>query len=78
MKNRFTNNDRMLQIVISNEKLIDHGKYDFADYSTIEQALSSDNVVVVTVAKIINGLRSNSSDKEMYTEISNYLKDNLL
>lgn len=78
MKNRFTNNDRMLQIVLFNEKLIDHGKYDFTDYSTIEQALSSDNVVVVTVAKIINGLRSNSSDKEMYTEISNYLKNNLL
>lgn len=74
MENRFTNSDRMLQTVLSDEKLIAYGEYNVADYETIDQALDSDNPVVVAVAKIINGLRRNSSENEIYNEVSNYLK----
>ena len=78
MDNRFTNSDRMLQIVLSDEKLIAFGEYNAADYETIDQALSADNHVVVAVAKIINGLRRKSSESEIYNEVSNYLKNNIV
>lgn len=78
MENRFTNSDRMLQTVLSDEKLIAYGEYNIADYETIDQALTADNQVVVAVAKIINGLRRNSSENEIYNEVSNYLKNNIL
>lgn len=76
MDNRFTNYDRMLQTVLSNEKLIAYGEYNVANYETIDQALNADNPIVVAVAKIINGLRRNSSENEIYNEVSSYLKNN--
>lgn len=78
MDNRFTNSDRMLQTVLSDEKLIAYGEYNVADYQTIDQALNADNPVVVAVAKIINGLRRNLSENEIYNEVSNYLKTNII
>lgn len=78
MDNRFTNSDMMLQTVLSDEKLIAYGEYNVADYETIDQALNADNPVVVAVAKIINGLRRNSSENEIYNEVSNYLKNNTI
>lgn len=78
MDNRFTNSDRMLQTILSDEKLIAYGEYNVADYETIDQALNADNPIVVAVAKIINGLRRNSSENEIYNEVSNYLKNNII
>lgn len=78
MDNRFTNSDRMLQTVLSDEKLIAYGEYNVVDYQTIDQALNADNPVVVAVAKIINGLRRNLSENEIYNEVSNYLKTNII
>lgn len=78
MDNRFTNSDKMLQTVLSDEKLIAYGEYNVADYETIDQALNADNAVVVAVAKIISGLRRNSSENEIYNEVSNYLKNNIV
>ena len=78
MCNGLTNSDKMLQIVLSDERLIAYGEYNIADYETMDKALSSENAVVVAVAKIINGLRMNSSENEIYNEVSNYLKNNLL
>lgn len=78
MESSFTNSDRMLQIVLSDEKLVSYGEYDYTNYQTIDQALSSDNPIVAAVAKIINGLRYNYSEKEIYNEVSSYLKNNIL
>lgn len=78
MDNKFTNSDMMLQTVLSDEKLIAYGEYNVADYETIDQALNADNPVIVAVAKIINGLRRNSSENEIYNEVSNYLKNNTI
>lgn len=78
MDSRFTNSDRMLQTVLRDEKLIAYGEYNVADYETIDQALNADNPIVVAVAKIINGLRRNSSENEIYNEVSNYLKNNIV
>lgn len=78
MDNRFTNSDKMLKTVLSDEKLIAYGEYNVADYETIDQALNADNAVVVAVAKIISGLRRNSSENEIYNEVSSYLKNNIV
>lgn len=79
MENRnLTNSDKMLQIVLSDPKLSEHGEYDAFDYETIECALSSDNAIVVAVAKMIVGIQRGSSEKEIYNEVSNHLKSNLI
>ncbi len=78
MDSGLTNSDRMLQVVLSDERLIAYGEYNIADNETIDQALSSENPTVVAVAKIINGLRKNSSENEIYNEVSNYLKNNMV
>jgi hypothetical protein len=78
MAKYLTNGDKVLQAVLSDEGLIKHGDYNPADFDTIDEALSSDNPVVCAVAKIIDGKEHNSTDKEIYNEVTNYLKSNLI
>ena len=78
MENRYTNSDRILQNVLNDTSLMEFGEYNAADYQNIDQALNSQNSIVVAVAKIINGLRYNHSEREIYNEVSNFLKSNLL
>jgi len=77
-KKGITNSDKMLQTVLSDLKLSEYGEYNPVDYDTIEDALKSENAIVVAVAKIIQGIQRNSSEKEIYNEVSNYLKSNLV
>jgi len=77
-KNGITNSDKMLQIVLSDKNLFEYGEYNPVDYETIEDALISENAIVVAVAKVIQGLQRSSSEKEIYNEVSNYLKNNLV
>lgn len=75
------NKDKMLQLVLSDEKLISLYEYNTEDFPTIPQALKSENPIVVSVAKIIEGVRGTSDKaifKETYNEIVNYLNQNLL
>lgn len=67
-------NDKMLRAVLLNDELMQKGGYDSRDCMSIYQALSSDNYIVRTVAKIIDGASRNKSDNEIYKEISDYLK----
>ncbi|MCD7932567.1 MAG: hypothetical protein LUH15_15110 [Tannerellaceae bacterium] len=79
MDNRnFTNSDKMLQIVLSDTKLSEYGEYSAEEYNTIDSALNSENAVVVAVAKMISGIQRGSTPKEIYNEVSNYLKSNLI
>lgn len=76
-----TNEDKMLQLVLADTNL--HSYYDFNpnDYTTIEEALNSDNYIVVSIAKIIhriNGSIDRSVQKEVYKEVFNYLNHNIL
>lgn len=76
-----SNNDRMLQLVLSDDKLISFYEYDPAAFTTIAQALLSENPIVVTVAKIIESIGRNHEKgyyKDTYNEIINYLNKNLL
>jgi len=76
-----SNQNKMLQLVLSDEKLSSMYEYNAADYLTIIDALKSNNPVVVTVAKIITGVKGNSDKgtfKETYNEIIGYLNQNLI
>ena len=71
------NDNKMLQAVLLNDNLMKFGKYTPADISTIDQALGSDNYVINVVAQIIKRKGENASEKEIWNEISKYLKDNV-
>ena len=75
------NQIKMLELVLSDEKLRTFYEYGDIQFTSIEQALSSENSIVVTVAKIIKGVSNNSekgNHKEVYNEIVNYLNQNIL
>lgn len=76
-----SNEDKMLQLVLSDKNLYSLYEYNPEDYPTIKYALKSDNPVVVAVAKIIRGVDSKLDKgihKEVYVEVFNYLNNNLL
>ena len=78
MAKYFTNGDKVLQAVLSDERLINQGNYNPSDFDTITEALDSDNAVVCAVAKIIDGKENNATDREIYNEVTNHLKRNLI
>jgi hypothetical protein len=75
------NQDKMLRLVLSDEKLSSFYEYNETEFLSIDDALSSENPIVVAVARIINGIAGNSDKgtyKETYNEIINYLNQNIL
>lgn len=68
----------MLQMVLGDELLMEFYEYNPADYETLDQALDSDIPVVAAVAKLIRAVQYNRNANEVYTEVSNYLKNNLI
>ena len=72
-----TNSNRILQAVLADEKLIEFGEYNPADYQSLDEALVSDNLVVNTVARIINEVNEESSSREIYNMVTTYLKNNI-
>lgn len=76
------NNDvRMLEMVLSDEKLRTFYEINDSKFESIEEAISSENPIVVTVAKIIRGVNNNlekGNYKEVYNEIVSYLNQNML
>jgi hypothetical protein len=76
-----SNEDKMLQLVLSDKNLSSFYDFNVADFPTIKDAFKADNPIVVSVAKIINGIGGNSEksiQKEVYTEVFNYLNGNIL
>ena len=76
-----TQKDKMLRMVLDDPKLRE--TYDYApdDYESIYDALTSNNAIVVAVAKIIkelNGSDDPSEQKRVYKTIFTYLNNNLL
>lgn len=62
---------------MTDEKLIEFGEYNPADYQSLDEALVSDNLVVNTVARIINEVNEESSPREIYNMVTTYLKNNI-
>lgn len=69
-----TNRDKMLTAVLMNEQLMQAGGYEEKDFVSFDQALVSENIVVRTVARIIQGHISGNTPKNIYNEITDYLK----
>jgi hypothetical protein len=75
------NEDKMLQLVLSDKNLSSFYEFNADDFPTIKDAMRSDKPVVVAVAKIISGIARKSEksiQKEIYTEVFNYLNQNML
>ena len=51
--------------------------YNPNDYNTIAEALDSDVAVVQAIAQIINRVEQDATEKEIYNEVSNFLKSNI-
>lgn len=72
-----TNNDKMLEAVLSDASLMRYGNYSPADIQSIYQAVYSDNIVVSAVARIIQKASEGASEKEIYKEVTEHLKKNV-
>ncbi len=72
-----TNGDKILQAVIEDEQLVNFYDYNPNDYSTVSDALDSDVAVIQAIAQIINRNEQNATEKEIYNEVSNFLKANI-
>lgn len=74
MAKYLTNGDKIVQAVLSDQRLCEYAEYNPADFETISDALDSDNPIVCAIAKIIDGNERNLTEREIYNEVSNYLK----
>ena len=75
------NKERMLSMVLGDRKLQELYDYDESDYEDLYTALSSDNIVVAAVARIINGLDGSTDEsvqKKVYNTVMNYITNNCL
>lgn len=72
-----TNGDKILQAVITDEQLIKFYDYNPGDYRSISDALDSDIAVIQAIAQIINRNEQKATEKEIYNEVSNFLKSNI-
>ena len=77
MKTNFSNGDRILQSVISNDKLSQWAEYKPTGDETVMDALYSSNPVVKAVAMIIDGQENGRTQKEIYTQVTQYLTQTL-
>ena len=72
-----TNNEKILQAVLLDEKLMEFGGYTSEDIGNIYQAMDSDNYVISSVAQIINRTSEGAAERELWKEINDYLKRNV-
>ena len=77
MAKYLTNSDRVLHSVLQYEKLAEACPFNPSDYETVDDALQSDNYLVCTIAKIIDGKSEDKTVKQLYNEINNYLNGKL-
>ncbi len=69
-----TQSDKMLMAVLSDEQLIRFGGYDPRDYTSLHQALQSQNYVVNAVAQIIESVHDRDDKASIYKRVNQYLQ----
>lgn len=72
-----SNNDKMLQAVLLNDRLMKVGGYTASDIGSLYSALDSDNYIINTVAQIIKRVGEGASERELWKEVNDYLKRNV-
>jgi hypothetical protein len=77
MATHYTNEDRILQAVLADPKLAELGEYTLTGNETIADALDSENAIIRAVAMIIDGNENQYTQKEIYTQVSNFLTSNI-
>jgi hypothetical protein len=77
MVTHYTNGDRILQAVLADPKLAELGEYALTGSETIVDALNSENATIRAVAMIIDGNENQYTQKEIYTQVSNFLTSNI-
>ena len=77
MATHYTNGDRILQAVLAAPKLAELGEYTLTGNETIVDALDSENATIRAVAMIIDGNENQYTQKEIYTQVSNFLTSNI-
>lgn len=77
MATHYTNGDRILQAVLADLKLAELGEYIPTGEETIADALDSNNATIRAVAMIIDGNENQYTQKEIYTQVSNFLTLNI-
>ena len=77
MATHYTNEDRILQAVLADPKLAELGEYTLTGNETIADALDSVNAIIRAVAMIIDGNENQYTQKEIYTQVSNFLTSNI-
>lgn len=73
--------DRLLQLVLSDERIIKKYGIDATEYPTVSDALNSENAIVATIAEIIDSIKDSfdlSDQKALYTKLHRQLNDTLL
>ena len=65
-----TNNEKILQAVLLDDKLMEFGGYTAEDIGNIYQAIDSDNCVISTVAQIISRTSEGATERELNQSIS--------
>lgn len=76
-----SNADKMLQLVLSDNRLSSFYDYNPNDFLTLKDALQAENAVVSSVAKIIKGISGSSEksiQKQVYNDVFNHLNRNIL
>ena len=74
------NNEKMLQAVLLDERLMKFGNYtpeDVGRLGNIYQALDSENYVINAVAQIIKRTNDGATVQELWKEINTYLFNNV-
>ena len=75
------NKERMLHLVLDDRKLQELYDYDESEYEDFDTALSSENVLVVAVARIIkdlDGSTDESDKKRVYMTVFTYINENYI
>ena len=72
-----SNNDKMLEAALTDLDLMKIGKYTPSEITSVYQAVSSDNPVDSTVTQIIQRSSEGATEKEIYKEVTEYLKKNV-
>jgi len=77
MAKYLTNGDKIMQSVLVDQRLCEYAEYKATDFETISDAIDSANPIVCAIAKIIDGNERNLTEREIYNEVSNYLKQTI-
>ena len=69
-----TNGDKILQAVIAD---LNFYGYNPDNFRSISEALDSEIAVIQAIAQIINRNEQKATEREIYNEVSNFLKANI-